>query len=120
MSTYLHDPINTAVRAQAIGSRAITQTVTGTYQDMITGDGRVMLLTDVVATSMTSIIFKVQQSTLTNSGFADITGASVTATTTGITGFTFDRDSRYLLVIATFSGTTAFASAVLSEQLKTF
>jgi len=116
------DPPNAGLLTSAITSRTVTTTTTqSTASDMLAGDGRCMLYADIVATSLTSITVKVQQSTLTNSGFADIPGASLSATTHGVYTATFDRDYRYLQAVITISGTTATAGSVsFLENLKTF
>jgi hypothetical protein len=100
----------------------VTTTTTGSAVDMIKGDGRCMMYLDLVATSLTSITVKVQQSTATNSGMADISGASVNAATThGVYTVTFDRDKRYVQAVVVLNGTTAAIGSVsFWENLKTF
>ena len=100
--------------------QTVTQTTTGTALDMLKGDGRCVLEAAVKATSITAVTVRVQQSTLTNSGFADITGASFSVTTDGVSAVSFDRDHRYVQAVVTISGTTAIVAATVKEQYKTF
>lgn len=114
------DPANALLMQDLVTVRNVTTTVTGSGVDMLTGDGRCALFVDATATSITAVTVVVQQSTVSNSGFANITGASVAITTSGVTAITFDRDSRYVLAIVQFAGTTAVIAAFAAENLKTF
>lgn len=119
MATYLRDIPNAALINESIAIRTVTTTTTAAAaSDMLLGDGRCTLIAPIVATSLTGITVKVQQSTLTNSGFADVTGASVSATTSGINSVSFDRDMRYLQTVVVLNGTTAQVEAMLIEQKK--
>lgn len=122
MSAYLRDIGNNVLAYNVIGPQNVTQTTTGaTAFDMITGDGRCTAMMNVGLFNATGVTVKFQQSTLTNSGFADITGAAFTQQTTTNTSpqfISFDRDMRYIIPIATVSGTTIAASVVLMEQKK--
>ncbi len=118
---FLRDPANDAVVGRSVTASVLATTTTGTTVDMLTGDGRCTMFVDIVATSLTSASVRVQQSTLTDSGFADISGASVTTTThTGAFTPAFDRDHRYLKAIVVINGTTANVSATVFERKKTF
>lgn len=105
-----------------IGPQNVTQTTTGaTAFDMITGDGRCTAMLNMGLFNATGMTVKFQQSTLTNSGFADITGAAFAQQTTTNTTpqfLSFDRNMRYIIPIATVSGTTIAMSCVLMEQKK--
>jgi hypothetical protein len=115
------DPPSAALIASAVTSRNVTTTTTGSAVDMIRGDGRCMMYVDLVATSLTAVTVRVQQSTATNSGMADVPDASVSATTNGIYTVTFDRDKRYLQAVITINGTTAAIGSIsFWENLKTF
>lgn len=118
MATYLRDLTNSGLFASGIAPQSISTTTTGSAQDFLHGDGRCHLLLHVGANNLTSLTVRVQESTLTNSGFADISGASVSAATTGSTAVAFDRTKRYLQAVAVISGTTGLASAQLLEQYK--
>jgi len=121
MFASFRDLPNGTLATDLVTVRTVTTTTTGAAAaDMLAGDGRCVLLADINATSLTAITVKVQQSTLTNSGFADITGAYVSATTSGVYSVSFDRDYRYLQGVVVISGTTANVAAVALEQLKTF
>lgn len=121
MSSHLNDYENDILVQQVIAPQLLTATTTnGTGVDFKEGDGNCFLQVNLGTWSATSLSVQVQQSTTTNSGFADITGASVSATTntTAVLKKTFQRGERYLRVIATVSGTTIGVSAVLGEQYK--
>jgi hypothetical protein len=122
MFANFRDLPNAVLAQDALTVRTVTTTTTGTGTalDFLRGDGRCVLQLNLNATSLTAVTVRVQQSTLTNSGFTDITGASCSLTTSGITGVSFDRDARYLQAVAVLSGTTAVLSAVIMETLKTF
>lgn len=118
----IEDFKNTTVLKQVIAPQLLTATTTNaTGQDFLLGDGNCWLEVHLGTWSATSLTVQVQQSTTTNANFTDITGASVTATTNTtpiLVSEPFQRDYRYLRVIATMSGTTIGLSAVLGESAK--
>jgi len=122
MSTVLNDFPNSALKKNLIAPQLLTSTTTvGTGVDMVTGDGNCFAIIELGTWSATAITFQIQQSTATNSGFANISGASVSAvtnTTPILTIGPFQRDSRYLNAIATVSGTTIGVAVSVFEQLK--
>lgn len=121
MSSHLNDYENDILVKQVIAPQLLTATTTNaTGQDFVSADGNCFLQVELGTWSATSLSVQVQQSTTTNSGFTDITGAVLSATTntTPILKKTFQRDKQYLRVIATVSGTTIGISAVLGEQYK--
>lgn len=124
MAAYLRDLGPTCVMQAGVTTQAITQATTGPNAvaggqgDFLQGDGLCNLILNVAATSLTAITCQVQQSTVTNTGFADIAGAYVTATTNAVTAVAFQRDMRYLKAYYVLSGTTAVATATLIEQYK--
>ena len=124
MAAYLRDLGPTCVQSLGCTVQAITTTTTGPtvvaggLGDFLQADGLCNLQLALTATSLTAITAQVQESTTTNSNFADISGAYVTATTDGVTSVAFQRTKRYLKVRYVLSGTTAFAAAILTEQLK--
>jgi len=122
MSTYIRDFSNNALLKQVIAPQLLTATTTNaTGVDMINGDGQCWMELALGTWNATSLSVQVQQSTTTNSGFTDITGAVIAATTAqsaGIQTVNFRRDYQYLRVIATVSGTTIGISAVIGESLK--
>ncbi len=122
MSTRIHDFSSNALLKQVIAPQLLTATTTnGTGVDMINGDGQCWLELALGTWNATSLSVQVQQSTTTNSGFADITGAVIAATTAqsnSVQTVNFRRDYQYLRLSATVSGTTIGISAVLGENLK--
>ena len=123
MSTHINDFPNQTLKQQLIAPQLLTSTTTvGTGVDMLTGDGRCFALVDLGTWSATAVTVQIQQSTATNSGMANISGASVSATTntTKILSIgPFDRDYRYLGAVATVSGTTIGIAVSVYEMLKT-
>lgn len=121
MPAVFRDFPNATLEQESVTIQTVTQTTTGTDVDMINGDGRCVLHGQVKATSLTALTVRVQQSTLTNSGFADITGASVSGITAdGPFSVSFDRDQRYLQAVVTISGTTAIVGASFFEAKKVY
>lgn len=122
MAMQLRDLANNCIFTQAVTVQTVTTTTTGptgaNAQDFVQGDGLCTLLLNVKATSLTAVTVQVQQSTLTNSGFSDISGAYVSVTTDSVTGVSFQRDKRYLNAYVVLNGTTAVLSATLMEQYK--
>lgn len=124
MPMYLGDIQPTCIIHQGVTTQAITTATTGPNAtaggqgDFVQGDGVCNLVLAVNAVSMTAITCQVQQSGSTNTGWTDITGASVTATTSGVKSVAFQRTQRYLRAYYTINGTTAIASALLMEQYK--
>lgn len=122
MSLHINDFKNTVTQALVIPPQLLTATTTnGTGADFITGEGNCWMEVAIGAFNGTSLSVQVQQSTATNSGFADITGAVVAATTAqsaAVTRANFQRDMRYLRVIATISATTMPVAVILGESLK--
>lgn len=122
MSSKIHDFSSNALLKQVIAPQLLAATTTnGTGVDMINGDGQCWMELALGTWNATSLSVQVQQSTTTNSGFTDITGAVIAATTAqsnSIQTVNFRRDYQYLRVIATVSGTTIGISAVLGENLK--
>ncbi len=115
---YLHD-INSAIYPLALTQSSITATVTGPVCDMILGDGNCNLLYGTTGANATLFTANVLQSAASTGGFTAITGATIAATTTGITALTFLRDSRYLCVKYDFAGTgITNVMSVLLEQKK--
>lgn len=123
MSTLINDFPNTTLKKQLIAPQLLTATTTnGTGADMLLGDGNLFATMSLGTWSGTAITLQLQQSTLTNSGFANISGASVSAvtnTTPILTVGPFQRDQRYVRAILTVSGTTIGVSSDLYEMLKT-
>jgi hypothetical protein len=116
----IHD-LGNVLRTQFLAPALITATSTVTNKDFANGDGRCTLLVDVGTWSGTSLSVQVTQSATTNGTYTNITGASVSVTTgTTLASVTFDRDNRYLGLVATFSGTTAGLSASVVEAYKKF
>lgn len=124
MAAYLRDLAPTCIQSLGCTVQAITTTTTGPNTvasgvgDFLAGDGLCNLQLALTATSLTAITCQVLESTATNSGFADITGAYVSSTTDGVSSVAFQRTKRYLKARYVLSGTTAFAAAVLTEQYK--
>lgn len=116
----IHD-LQQVLRTQFLAPALITSTQTVTNKDFASGEGRCTLLVDVGTWSGTSLSIQVTQSATTNGTYSNISGASVSITTgTTLASVTFDRDSRYLGLVATFSGTTAGVSASVVEAYKKF
>lgn len=103
---HLADLGNSCIFPAALTVGNVTQTTTGPSCDMITGDGNVSFIFGLGSASITAVTAQVQQSTLSNSGFTNISGASGYLTAAGVTGFPFNRDYRYLQAVITISGTT--------------
>ncbi len=101
---YLHD-INSSVYGLALTQANVTTTTTGGVLDMVTGDGNCNLLLGTNAANYTYFVANVLQSASSTGGFTAITGATIAATTSGVTALTFLRDSRYLAVKFDFAGT---------------
>ena len=118
----IRDFANDTLTQLAIAPQLLTATTTmGTGVDMLQGDGLCWLEATVGGFNGTSLSIQVQQSDATNSGYADITGAVIAGTTSmsaGVSKVQFQRDKRYLRLIATVAGTTINLSCVLGEQLK--
>lgn len=115
---YLHD-INSAVFGVALTQANVTTTCTGAVVDMISGDGNCNLIRGTYAANQTYNVANVLQSASSTGGFTAITGATIAATTAGVTALTFLRDSRYLCVRYDFAGTGATGNAdLLIEQKK--
>ena len=122
MSTTINDFANDTLTAQVIAPQLLTATTTNaTGTDFILGDGPCWMELALGSWNATSLSVQVQQSTTTNASFTDITGAVIAATTAqsgSIQKINFRRDSQYLRVIATVSGTTIGISCILGEQYK--
>lgn len=121
MSTYLRDIPNNTLERIAIGPQLLTATNTSGAIDLLQGDGRCHAILALNVWNATSLDVKFQESTTTNSGFVDITGASFTQVTTTQANplmISFDRNQRYVRSIATVSGTTIGAALLVGEQLK--
>jgi hypothetical protein len=123
MSTKIQDFANdTLTQICLLPTGLLTATTTmATGVDMISGDGRCWMEVCIGTFNATSLSVQVSQSTATNSGFSDITGAVIAATTAqsqSVQKVSFDRDKQYLRLIATMAGTTIGISAVLGQQLK--
>lgn len=122
MSMHLNDFKNTVLQALVVPPQLLTATTTnGTGSDFLTGEGNCWMELAIGNFNGTSVSVQVQQSTATNSGFADITGAVIAATTSAsaaVSRVNFQRDMRYLRVIATISATTAPIAVILGESLK--
>lgn len=122
MSTHINDFSNDTLTQLVITPQLLTGTTTnGTGADMLLGDGNCWMELSVGVFNGTSYSVQVQQSTATNAGFADITGAVIAGTTalsSTVRKVNFQRDMRYVRVIATISATTCPMSCVLGEQLK--
>lgn len=122
MSTHINDFSNDTLTQLVITPQLLTGTTTnGTGADMLLGDGNCWMELAVGVFNGTSYSVQVQQSTATNSGFADITGAVIAGTTalsSTVRKVNFQRDMRYVRVIATISATTCPLACVLGEQLK--
>jgi hypothetical protein len=122
MSHHINDFKNNTITALVVPPQLLTATTTnGTGTDFLTGEGNCWMELAIGAFNGTSVSVQVQQSTATNSGFADITGAVIAATTSAsaaVSKVNFQRDMRYLRVIATISATTAPIAVILGESLK--
>lgn len=110
------------VLLKQVNQQTLTQTVTVTNLDMAAADGRCFAILNLGNVwNATSLDVKFQESTLTNSGYGDISGAAFTQQTTTNTTpsvITFDRSKRYLGAVLTVSGTTIGSSLLVGEQLK--
>lgn len=117
--TSLRDVKNNALLYNAVGPIKATQTITGSALDMLQGDGRCFAVLSMGLFNATALTVTIEQSALTNSGFAPVASFS-TQTTTNTTPqvITFDRDHRYLRAIATVSGTTIDCGVLVGEQIK--
>ncbi len=119
MANIFLDIGSNAVSGQSIVPVAVTTSVAGTYVDLIDSNANMAsALMQVGAVSGTQGTFdvKMQESTATNSGFTDITGATFTQfTTTGLTSggavqlISFQRQKRYVRSYVTVAGTVTSA-----------
>ena len=101
---YLHD-INSAIYPLALTQSSITATVTGPACDMILGDGNCNLTYGTNGMNATYTVANVFQCATSTGTYTAITGATIAATTAGVTGLTFLRDQRFLQVRYDFAGT---------------
>jgi hypothetical protein len=119
VSTKLQDIGNNAVFAEGLTAATKSSTSTGSACDMLLGDGRCHVISQVTTLTGTSVAVSVSQCATTNGTFTDITGAIQTITAAGISAFSFDRDLRYLKVkVDTANATSAVMGAVVLEQKK--
>lgn len=106
---------NTAVVVPSLIPAALTTTTNGSTVDLIdsnTNMASALLSVGAVSGTQGTCDVKIQESTATNTGFTDITGASFTqVTTSGVAGtsgaqiISFQRQKRYVRAYATFGGT---------------
>jgi hypothetical protein len=122
MSSHINDFSNDTLTQLAVTPQLLTGTTTmGSGVDMLLGDGNCWLEVAVGPVNGTSFSVQVQQSTATNAGFTDITGAVVAGTTAqsnSVRKVNFQRDYRYVRVIATISATTMPMSCIFGELYK--
>lgn len=135
MPTKLHDLRTSSVIKQLFNNNepaGLTASVTGPTVDMINGDGNCHLISTVAYVSGSgspTFDLKLQESADGSTGWADITGASITqittnATTTPAAGTIagpFYRQQRYIRAVRVVNGTTNplyTGTASIIEQLK--
>lgn len=114
---YLHD-MNSAIYPMALTQANVTATVTGPACDMIAGDGNCNLTYGTTGANATYMVANVFQCATSTGTYTAITGATIAATTAGVTALTFLRDSRWLQVRYDFAGTgiTGIASNLVEQK----
>lgn len=123
MAGFLRDYANNQLMQVGIVVREVTTTTTGAAVDMISGDGRcncIIQVSTISGDASKSITIQIQESTASGSGMANITGAALTVSATGITAFSFDRTKQYLQAVVTTVATTSNIAVQLHETRKTF
>lgn len=101
---------SSAVVGQSIIPAALTTTTNGSTVDLIDGIGNMasaILSVGAVSGTQGTCDVKIQESTATNTGFTDITGATFTQFTTSnqVQIISFKPVKRYVRAYATFAGT---------------
>ena len=104
---YIGDLATATYYPKALTVGNVTQTTTGPAVSMASCDGNCVFLFGIGSASITAVTAQVQQSTLSNSGFTNVTGGSCYLTAAGQTGVAFNRDFEFLQTVITISGTTA-------------
>lgn len=123
MSTKLHDLANSATLLSLLSPQTVTATVTSSGVDLLAADHRcagILSFGEVTGTAP-SLAGKFQESDALSSGYADITGATFTATGTSETLqiIGFNRSKRYVRFVGTITGTSpSFTLAVVVLQQK--
>lgn len=127
MATFPHDLKNAMSWQHASAPAAQTSTVTGAAIDMLGGEGRVTVIQSAGThggSATPTLAGKIQQSDDTVSGnFADITGATFTASTAaGVQVINASRTKRYLRYVGTITGTspTIPFGVIVGEAKKQF
>jgi hypothetical protein len=119
LATYPRDLVNSCILTHAVTAYGVTQATTFTGRDLVLGDGRVNCLLDVAGINATAGTIAVEESTALAGTYTAITGASVSVTAAGVTGFSFDRNKQWVRAYGGVNGTAVTLSAVFVQQKKT-